>query len=178
MSNSTPVFQELVAEAFAYTRKVTFKTAEAVTLGFTIDTSLVKTTKKINDVNTPVAEFVTDFAAVAVAGGKVVAAMLDSADAYYTYSVEEIVKYGTPTVVALATLAEYKGTKNEQGDAYDAWQPMAAGRWYAQAQAYANSAVGKTVAELANLATEGVAGCTIGVDSYKAAIINAAGKAR
>ena len=55
---------------------------------------------------------------------------------------------------------------------------MAAGRWYAQAQAYANSTVGKTVAELNDIATEGVAGCTIYTGGYKAALVRAAGNAR
>jgi hypothetical protein len=47
---------------------------------------------------------------------------------------------------------------------------MAAGRWYAQADAFAKSAVGKTATDIATLASEGVAGCTIYAGGYKAGI--------
>ncbi len=163
MSSSTPVFQALVAKAFAYTRNVTFKTSETVTLGIAVDA-------KVSGTVADGASIAADFAAVAVAGGKVVASMIDSAEAKYNLAINE----GALTI----TLNQYKGTKNEQGDAYDSFAPMAGGRWYAQAQAYANSTVGKTVAELNDIAIEGVAGCTIYAGGYKAALVRAAGYAR
>ena len=164
MKSSMPVFQALVAEAFAYERNVTFKTADTVTLGLAIDAKLT------GDVENG-AKVAADFAAVAVAGGKTVAAMLDSAEATVTFAYDEEAEAYTAT-------ASYKGSKNEQGDAYDAYKPMAGGRWYAQAQAYANSTVGKTVADLNNIPTEGVAGCTIATAGYKAALVLAASYAR
>lgn len=163
MTSSTPVFQALVAKAFAYERKVTFETAEAITVGFAVDAKLSGTV----DAGAKVA---ADYAAVVVAGGKVVASMLDSAEGSYTFA------YNTEEEKYDIT-ATYNGTKNEQGDAYDSFSPMAAGRWYAQAQAYANTAVGKTVEELANLSTDPITGCTIYTGGYKAVIVRAAGYA-
>ena len=65
---------------------------------------------------------------------------------------------------------------SEQNEMYS---PMASGRWYAQAQAFANTAVGKTVAELADLSTDKIEGsCSIYTGGYKAAIVRAAGYAR
>ena len=164
MASSMPVFQQLVAKAFAYERKVEFTTAEAITLGLAIDAKL---TGSVEDG----AKVAADFAAVAIAGGKVVAAMLDSAEASFTFEYDEAEETYETTV-------SYKGSKNEQGDAYDAYAPMASGRWYAQAQAFANTAVGKTVAELENLSTDAIAGsCSIYTGGYKATIVRAAGYA-
>ena len=152
MKSSMPSFQALVAKAAAYEHKVTFKTAETVTLGLAIDAKVTAASAKIS----------ADFAAVAVAGGKVVAAMLDSAEVTYVNS----------------TIA-YKGSKNDQGDAYDAFSPMASGTWYKQAQAFANTAVGVAVADLANLSTDKIEGsCSIYTGGYKATIVRAAGYAR
>ena len=164
MSSSTPAFQRLVAKAFAYERKVSFKTAEDVTLGFGIEAEF---TGSVADG----AKVSAAYAAVVVAGGKVVASMLDEAECEYVFTEAD----GAYTA---AVKKAYKGSKNELGDAYDSFSPMAAGRWYAQAQAYANSTVGKTTAELADLATEGVAGCTIGVADYKLALIVAGNNVR
>ena len=165
MTSSTPVFQTLVAKAFAYERKVTFTTSETVTLGLAIDA------KVTGDVEAGV-KVAADYAAVAVAGGKVVASMIDSAEGTYTFAYNEETE-------AYNVTASYKGTKNEQGDAYDSYSPMASGRWYAQAQAYANTAVGKTVAELNDLSTEKIEGsCSIYTGGYKAVIVRAAGYAR
>ena len=160
MTNSVPQFQALVAEAAASTLKVTFKTAEAITVGVAVDTTV--TTGRSNKVT-------ADFAGVVMAGGKVVATVLDSSEQSFT--VEE----GT------ITFGEFKGTKNEQGESYTG---MPAGPWYKQAQAFANSTVGKTVAELANLETVSdaltAAGCTMKntTAGYKTTIIAAAGYAR
>ncbi len=172
MTSSTPIFQELVAKAFAYERKVSFKTAEDIKLGFGIEA------KFEGDVEDG-AKVSASYAGVVVAGGKVVASMLDEAECSYEFT-EEDGEY-TPAI-KLVHGAGYKGTKNEQGDSYDVYPgstPMAAGRWYAQAQAYANTTVGKTVAELTNLSTDKMEGsCTIYVGNYKLAIIVAGNNVR
>jgi hypothetical protein len=160
MQSSVPQFKALIAEAAASTLKVTFKTAEAITVGVAVDTAV--TTGKSNKV-------AADFAGVVVAGGKVVATVIDSAEQSFTVA-EGVITFG-----------EFKGTKNEQGESYSG---MPAGPWYKQAQAFANSTVGKTVAELANLETVSdalaAAGCTMKntTAGYKTTIIAAAGYAR
>ena len=169
MKSSMPTLQQLVVKADAYTRKVTFKTTETVTIGFAADAT-VSAVKDDDEVVTG-AKIACDIAAVAIADGKVVASMLDSLEAKYNWDTENE-KY-------VADSASYKGTKNEQGDAYDSYAPMASGRWYAQAQAFANTAVGKTVAELAGLSTDKIEGsCSIYTGGYKAVIVRAAGNAR
>lgn len=161
MKSSMPVFQQLVAKAFAYERKVEFKAEGTFSLGLAIDAKL---TGSVEDG----AKVAADFAAVAIAGGKVVAAMLDSAEASFTFEYDDAEEEYTTTV-------SYKGTKNEQGDSYS---PMPSGRWYAQAQAFANTAVGNTVAELENLSTDKIEGsCSIYTGGYKATIVRAAGYA-
>ena len=157
MQSTTPLFQALVAEAAASTLKVTFKTADTITAGLAISTK-VATSGKVS----------ADFAGVVIAGGKVVATVIDSCE--QSFSVVE------GAIVA----GDLKVSKNEQGDTYN----MPAGPWYKQAQAYANSTVGKTVAELANLDTVSdalaAAGCTMQSTTagYKTTIIAAAGYAR
>ena len=69
-------------------------------------------------------------------------------------------------------------SKAELGDAYDSYSPMPSGRWYQQVEAFAATAVGKTAAEVAGLATEGVAGCSIYAGGYKVALEKAATNAR
>ena len=156
MQNTAPLFKDLVAEAFASTLKVEFKTSETVTAGVAINTKV--SGKKVT----------ADFAGVAIADGKVAAAMVDCSDQSFTISEGAIVAPATP-----------KASKNEQGESYTG---MPAGPWYKQAQAFADTAVGKTLAELADLATDGdaltAAGCTMSTDSYKATVIDAVGYAR
>ena len=164
MASSMPVFQQLVAKAVAYERKVEFTTAEEITLGLAINAKLS------GDVEDG-ATLSADFAAVVVANNVVLAAMLDSAEAKFAFEYDEVEETYTTTVT-------YKGSKNDQGDAYDAYSPMPSGRWYAQAQAFANTAVGKTVAELENLSTDKIEGsCSIYTGGYKAVIVLAAGYA-
>ncbi len=156
MQCTTPLFHALVAKAAASTLKVTFKTSEAITTGVAISTAV--NGKKVT----------ADFAGVVMAGGKVVATVIDSCEQSFT--VEEGV------VVA----GELKVSKNEQGDNYN----MPAGPWYKQAQAFANATVGKTAAELANLEPVSdalaAAGCTMQSTTagYKTTIIAAVGYAR
>ncbi len=160
MVSTVPLFQALVAEAAASTLKVTFKTSEAITAGVAVSTAV--TTGKSNKVT-------ADFAGVVVAGGKVVATVIDSAEQSFTVAEDAI------------TFGETALSKNEQGENYTG---MPAGPWYKQAQAFANSTVGKTVAELENLETVSdaleAAGCTMKntTAGYKATIIAAAGYAR
>ena len=163
MKSSMPTFKALIAKAAAYERKVTFSTSETVTLGLAIDAKVSGSVAEGGKVN-------AEFAAVAFAGDKVAACMIDSAEGKYDLAIAD----GKLSV----TLNQYKGTKNEQGDAYDAYSPMASGRWYAQAQTFANTAVGKTAADLANLSTDAITGCSIYTGGYKAAIVRAAGYAR
>ena len=160
MASSVPTFQALVAKAAASTQKVTFKTGEAITAGVAINTTV--TTGRSNKVT-------ADFAGIVMAGGKVVASMIDSCEQSFTVA-EGAITFGTVAV-----------SKNEQGEAYTG---MPAGPWYKQAQAFANSAVGKTAAELENLETVSdalaAAGCTMQntTTGYKATIIKAAANAR
>ena len=162
MKTTTPVFKSLVAKAFANTNKVTFTTAEEFTTGIAID-SAVKSGKggKVTASS--------DLAGVVIAGGKVVACVLDSVEQSYT------IENGALVAGNLAV------SKNDQGESYTG---MPAGAWYKQAQAFANSAVGNTVADLANLETVSdalaAAGCTMKntTAGYKTTIITAAEHAR
>ena len=73
-------------------------------------------------------------------------------------------------------------SKSEQGDAYDSYSPMPAGRWYQQAQAFEGYVTGKTQAEVAAIALgdDGktadaslIAGCTIAISDFVKAVDNA-----
>ena len=164
MVSSMPAFKALVAEAFAYERAVSFSTTETVTLGLAIDAAVSGSVAEG-------ASITADFAAVALAGGKVVAAMVDSAEAKYTLAIAE--------EKLTITLKEYKGTKNEQGDAYNmVTYGGAIAEWYVQAQAVANATVGKSVAELDAIDATAIAGCTMYAGGYKAALVRAAGNVR
>ena len=161
MQATTPIFKSLVAKAFASANKVTFTTAETFTTGIAMDAA-VKSGKggKVSAS--------CDIAGVVVAGGKVVACMLDSVEQSFTIEEGALVQ-GTLAV-----------SKNDQGDAY----VMPKGTWVKQAQAFANSTVGKTAAELANLEVVSdalaAAGCTMQntTAGYKVTIISAVGYAR
>ena len=161
MQSTTPLFQSLVAKAFASELKVSFSTADAITLGLAINSTVSESRGK--------ASVASDFAGVVMANGKVVAAMLDSCEQKFTVEDGELVAPETPAV-----------SKNDQGDEY----VMPNGAWDKQAQAFANSAVGKTVAELADLEVVSdalaAAGCTMQntTGGYKTTIIAAAGYAR
>ena len=114
------------------------------------------------------ASYTADFAAVAIVEGTVLAAVIDSKEV--TCTIENDGSFGKITD---------KGTKLEQGDGYNmVAYGGAIAEWYEQAQAYADSAVGKSVSEIPALKTEGVAGCTIYVGGYKKALEKAASYAR
>ena len=152
-------FVKAVVNAMNSTHKTAFSTADALTVGVAIDGS-------VSDKNGN-ASFATNASAVVIAGGKVVAAVIDCADGTLTIENGE------------GTALTYAGSKLEQGDNYNmVAYGNAISEWYVQAQVYANTAVGKTAAEVSSLATEGVAGCTIAVDGYKAVLVEAAQNAR
>lgn len=162
MTSSMATFKALVAEAFASELKVTFKTAEALTAGLALSTA-VKSGKggKIT--------VTTDAAAVVMAGDKVAATSIDSIEQSFTIENGALVA------------GELQASKTEKGDAYTG---MPAGSWAKQAAVFANSTVGKTAAELANLETVSdalaAAGCTMKntTQGYKDTIIKAVNNAK
>ncbi len=154
-----------IDNAFKSQYKTSFKSEE------TAFTAAISTVGKIsiteNETSVDV-KYSATFSTAVLADGKVVAAILDTAEPTLKGVIAED---GAETV-------DYKGSKREQGEDYDPNNYMAAGDWYKQADAYAASAVGKTASDIATLATEGVAGCTIAVADYKAGIEAAVKSAR
>ena len=155
-SCSIAVSDLLVAidNAFKSEHKRSFNASKDLELGLSVVGSV-----KVTEGDTVNAKHSATYAAVVMAEGKVVSAIVDTAE-------PELVNVTSEGAASL----KYSGTKREQGDAYDAYAPMAGGRWYAQVDAYADAAIGLTADNIATLATEGVAGCTIGVTDYKAGI--------
>ena len=144
-----------IDNAFKSAHKVSFtSTATSFTAGLSA-TGSVKDTSE-DAVNN--AEFTSDFAAAILADGKVVAAILDTAEVVINNVTEE----GAESIAFKDNNNGATGTKREQGDKY----AMTSGAWYVQADAYAKSAVGKTASDIATLATEGVAGCTMPYSTY------------
>jgi len=154
-----------VDNAFASEHKTAFKSAaEKFTAGLSAVSSVSVNEKEDETTNVKLS---ATFGCSVLADGKVVATILDTAE-------PELVNVTTDGAASLT----YKGTKREQGTAYDAFMPMAAGTWYVQADVYAATATGKTATDIDTLATEGVAGCTIGVTAYKQVIAAAVKAAR
>lgn len=150
-----------IDNAFKSEHKITFKTTATdlkvgLASGGTVKDSSTDESKNI--------KATADYAATVLVEGKVVAAIVDTAEAELTGITEEG-----------AAALSYKGSKREQGDAYGT---MPSGTWYAQVDAYAKAAVGKTAADIATLASEGVAGCTIYAGGYKPVIETAVKTAR
>lgn len=141
-----------VGKAFASQHTASFKTAGTLTAGI----AAIATIKDTSTDTAQNATFGVDFAASVLADGKVVASILDSTEAKLT----NVTADGTDNI-------EFKGTKRELGTEYDAYQPMAAGTWYVQADAYAKVALGKSASDIDTIAAEGVAGCTIYAGGYK-----------
>ena len=141
-----------VDKAFASQHTTSFKTAGTLTAGL----AAIATVKDTSTDTAQNATFGVDFAASVLADGKVVASILDSTEAKLT----NVTADGTDNI-------EFKGTKRELGTEYDAYQPMAAGTWYVQADAYAKVALGKSASDIDTIAAEGVAGCTIYAGGYK-----------
>lgn len=144
-----------IDNAFDNEHKTAFKSkATSFTAGLVAQASVTVTEEDTTDV-----KFTVNYAAAALADGKVVTAILDCAE---------------PTLVNVTTdgaeSMTYAGTKLEQGEDYDKNNVMQAGDWYKQAAAYAKTAVGKTKDDIATLAASGVAGCTVYAGGFKAAI--------
>ena len=162
-------FIKAVDNAFKSTKKVAFKTADALTLGVSA-TGTVANLEENNALVPNSLSYTADFAATAFAGGKVVAAIIDSNEATTTVEGTEF------------AAVEYPGTKLEQGDAYGMltnsdYYGSKFAEWYTQAQNYANLANGKTAAELTGLSTDkteltGI--CTMYAGGYKAVLQKAA----
>ena len=157
--------QALVAKAAASTKKVEFKVAEGstITLGLGVDASVAfNRSKNI--------EFTATCAGTVLVGDKVVAAIIDSTIQTYTVADGVVTKPAT-----------YTESKLVQGDAYGMLSQYGStlAEWYVQAQNYANTAVGKTAADVANLSTDKIEGsCTMYVGGYKAVLAEAAANAR
>ncbi len=160
-------FIKAVDNAFKSTKKVAFKSADALTLGVSATGTVANAEDRQGNAIPNELSYTADFAATAFAGGKVVAAVIDSTEATTTVEGTEF------------AAVEYPGTKLEQGDAYGMLSDYGSkfAEWYTQAQNYANLAVGKTAAELAGLSTDkteltGI--CTMYAGGYKAALQKAA----
>lgn len=151
-----------IDNAFKSEHKNTFKTASTALTAGLVATSTVKDSSKDDAKNV---KLTTEFASVVLADGKVVAAILDTAEPELKEIADE---------TGAASLG-YKGTKREQGEDYGM---MTSGTWYVQADAYVKAAIGKTAADIATLASEGVAGCSIYAGGYKAGIEAAVAAAR
>ena len=152
-----------IDNAFKSEYKNTFKASAkaALTAGLNV-ASEVKDSSKDDSKNV---KLTTDYAAVVLADGVVVAAILDTAEPELKGIVAE----------TGATSLNYKGTKRAQGESYGV---MTSGTWYVQADAYVKAAIGKTASDIATIASEGVAGCTIDASGYKAGIEAAVALAR
>lgn len=151
-------FVKAVVAACKSERKVSFKAAD-----FTLGVSVIGGAE-VKEENV---KYTADLSAAVVADGKVAAAVIDSLEA--TVALEN----------GEAGAFEYTATKLEKGDNYGmVAYGGAVAEWYAQAQAFANTAVGKATSDVANLATEGVAGCTMSVGGYHKALVKAVANVR
>ena len=139
-----------IDNAFKSAHKTTFTTtATAFTAGLNAAAKVEDSSADDSDVKN--VKLTATYSAAVLEDGKVVAAILDTAEA----ELKNVTDEG-------AESASFAGTKREQGDNYQ----MNSGAWYVQADAYAKSAVGKTASDIATLATEGVAGCTMPYSTY------------
>ena len=160
-------FVKAIDNAFKSAYKTAFKASGTLTAGIALNNTV-----KGNEPLTT-ATFTSDFAATVMADGKVVAAVLDATEVKLPVTVEE-------DAIEAGTMS-YPGTKLEQGDNYNmVAYGKAQAEWYAQAGAYAATAVGKTASELNSLATDNVAGCTMktSMPGFKATLIEAASYVR
>ena len=155
-----------IDNAFKSEYKTTFKSSSADT--FTAGLNIIGTAKdssvELMAQTEKNAKFIATFSAAVMAEGKVVAAILDTAE----------VEFKGITEAGAASFA-FSGTKRELGENYGM---MPAGTWYTQVDAYAAAAIGKTADDIATLASEGVAGCTIYAGEYKQGIEAAVKAAR
>ena len=183
-------FMTAVEKACKDEQGVTFKTAETFTLGVAAATTAAESEAATADKDGTVKMY-SDFAATVIAGGKIIAALNDAIQPNITVN-------AAGEIVA----AEFKGTKRELKEGYN----MAAygqsmdwngdGKvleWYLQSAEFSKFVVGKTAAEVADMATKVVessgyiisadealltAGCTIQITGMKAVVAKAATNAR
>lgn len=139
-----------IDNAFKSAHKTTFTTT-ATTFTAGLNASAKVEDSSADDSETKNVKLTATYSAAVLEDGKVVAAILDTAEA----ELKNVTEDGAEAVA-------FAGTKREQGDNYQ----MTSGAWYVQADAYAKSAVGKTASDIATLATEGVAGCTMPYSTY------------
>lgn len=150
-----------IDNAFKSEHKVAFKsTADTFTAGLSTHSAL-KDSSKDDSKNVKIT---TTYASTVLAEGKVIATILDTAEPELKDISEEA-----------ADSLSFSGSKRALGDSY---ANMPAGAWYAQADAYALAAAGMTADNIASLASEGVAGCTIYAGEFKACIESAVKGAR
>lgn len=153
-------FIKAIDKAFSSGYMVGLQTKADITLGVAVNAG-------VSAKNETTASFTADFGAVAIAEGRILATIIDSKEVTSTVSDGEFGKITD------------KGTKLEQGDSYGmVAYGDAIGEWYEQAQAFADTAIGKSPSELSALAIEGVAGCTMYAGGYKQVLIKAASYAR
>ena len=145
-------FKSVVAKAFASTNKNTFKTSESFTLGVAASMSIADNKNS------------TYFAATVVAGGKLLANVIDCMD--FTYTVTD----------GVITTDGYTSTKVELGDDYK----MTSGSFAKQTAAFEDAIVGKTAEEVTSLDLTLVAGCTMPYSpySFKTIVVKAMANAR
>ena len=161
IKSSIPAFITAVEKAFNSSYKTAFKAEGTLTAGLKLTAAPEAVTE--DDVLTGV-ELTTDVAGVVMAGGKVAAAILDTAESTVAVANGEAGDFS------------FDGTKREKGDGY----VMPNGSWHKQADAYTAAISGKGVDEIADVYSEAIAGCTMEwtVYTYKANLEAAAKAAR
>ena len=159
-------FVKAIANAIESEHKLTFTAKGELTAAVSVNAAITA------DKETLVYKTAFDYAAVVSEGASVVGALVDSAETTLTCEKDDNNK-------VTATAHNYVGTKLEQGDDYNMVEHGGAiSEWYAQATAFAKTAIGKEAAKLDTLPTEDIAGCTIGVTAYKAVLVKAGKAAR
>ena len=184
-------FVNAVAKACKDEQGMTFKTAATFTLGVAAKTSVDSATKAATAEENGLVAMYTDFAAAVVADGKIIATLNDAIQPKITIDT-------TGAIVEAA----FSGTKRELKEGYNMatygasmdWNGDGEVKeWYVQSEAFSKFVVGKTAAEVADLATKEVegsgyiisadedllkAGCTIQITGIKAVVSQAATNAR
>lgn len=183
-------FIKAVAAACKDEQGMTFKTAETFTLGVAAATTAAESEAATADKDGTV-KLYSDFAATVIANGKILAALNDAIQPNITVN-------AAGEIVA----AEFKGTKRALKEDYNMAKYGASmdwngdGKvleWYLQSAEFSKFVVGKTAAEVADMATKVVegsgyvisadealltAGCTIQITGIKAVVAKAATNAR
>jgi len=180
-------FIEAVVKACNDEQGMSFKTAEAFTLGVAAKTTVDSSTKAATAEEAGAANMYTDMACAVVAGGKVIATLNDAIQPKIAID-----------AAGIPTPAEFAGTKRELKEGYNMaayGQPNVEGgtvkEWYLQSAAFSNHVLGMTAAEIAGMETKEVnahqisvdeellsAGCTMQITGICAVVAQAAEYAR